>query len=192
MDIGRLAAFSRLITDLAKVERRVPIPGTARLENDVEHSYHLTFIAWYLIASEKLNLDVPLVLKYALAHDLVEVHAGDTYIYSDDSEHLASKHEREAAAARKLAEDFPEFGELHALIREYEERKTPEARFVYALDKVVPLLIIRDGNGQAWRDNKVTLEMLIDHKAEKVAVSPEVAPYFDELIVIIREEKLTA
>lgn len=190
MLLSKLLAFSSLLTDFGKVERStIRIPGLDRKENDVDHSYSLAMIAWYLIEANHLSLDTSLVLKYALVHDLVEVHAGDTYIYSEDESHLASKHERESAAADRLANDFPEFRELHDYIRAYEKRSDPESIFVYALDKLIPLFLIYKDDGRSWREHGVTLQMLVSHKQEKVALSPDVEPYFNDMIELLTREE---
>ncbi|MEA2701315.1 MAG: hypothetical protein QOE22_24 [Candidatus Parcubacteria bacterium] len=192
MDFKKFLSFSRLLNAFARIERTPPMPGTKRYENDMEHSYHLALMAWYLIDSRKLDLDMNLVLKYALAHDLVEVYAGDTYIYSTDAEHVASKKEREHKAAGRLMDEFPEFRQLHSVIEEYEKRANRESRFVYALDKILPIVLIREDGGKEWRKRNVTLDTILKHKAAKVALSPEIEPYFNQLVELLRKEKITA
>lgn len=190
MGILKLIAFSRLITAFGRIERTTPFPGTDRLETDIEHTLHLTLMAWYVASSRKLDLDLNMVIKYALAHDLVEVHAGDTCIWSTDAEYVASKHEREAAAAERIAEEFPEFPDLHAAIQEYEKRDTPESRFVYALDKLLPLIMNYEDGGRMWREKGVTIDMLLEKKAAKMAVSPDVEPYLEEILALVRKDGL--
>lgn len=192
MDLEKLLSFSRLLNSFARIERTPPMPGTDRYENDMEHSYHLALMAWYLIDSQKLDLDLDLVLKYALVHDLVEIYAGDTYIYSTDKEYVASKKEREHEAALRFANEFPEFTGLYPAVEEYEKRENRESRFVYALDKLLPCILIREGGGKEWKKRKVTLDTILEHKTAKIALSPEVEPYFSELIELIRKEKITA
>jgi len=192
MDTRKLLAFAEVVTQMGRIERHYEFPGTSRKENDMEHSFHLAVLAWYLVDSLSLDLDLGKVLRYALAHDFVEVHAGDTYIYSEDQVHLDNKQERETAAAQRLAKDFPEFGGLHEAIEEYERRDSREARFVYALDKLTPVIAIREDKGLSWQKSGVTLEMIIQNKAPKIALSPEIEPYFKDLLALIEEEKLTA
>lgn len=187
LPLSKLQDFVKLITDFGKVERVIYFPGTDRWENDQEHSYSLAMIAWYLAESNKLSLNVEKILKYALVHDLVEVFAGDTYIYGDP-EHLSSKEEREAEAAKRLIEAHPEFQELHATIAEYMRHEDAESKFVYALDKILPVLLIHSDGGRTWKEEKVTLEMLVSHKASKVSVSPEIQRYFEELIEMLSGE----
>ena len=189
MDLKRLLGFSELIVAFGKVERICYVPGTDRHENDIEHSYLLAMLGWYIISTEKLALDLGKVLQLALAHDLVEVHAGDTYVYSKDAAHLESKREREAAAAARLAEDFPEIPGIHEAMAEYEQRETPEARFVYTLDKILPIIVNYEGKGKGWKEHGVTPQMLIDNKAPKMAFSADIEPYFNALVALLREKE---
>jgi len=189
MKLEKLLKFSELITAFGRVERVPFFPGTERCETDVEHSYQLAMLAWYILSSNKLNLDLSKVFQLALAHDLVEVHAGDTYVYSTDQSHLDSKVEREAVAAKKLAEDYPEMPDVHAAMAEYVQRETREARFVYTLDKLLPIIVNIEGKGIGWKKHHVTLQMLIDKKQSQVALSPEIEPYFNELVAFLRERE---
>ncbi|MFZ1627177.1 MAG: HD domain-containing protein [Candidatus Moraniibacteriota bacterium] len=138
--LSSLLSFAEFINKLQAVERVIRVKGGARWENDVEHSYSLAMLAWYIVDSEQLPLDRDKVFRYALAHDLVEVHAGDTYLYTEDQALLASKPERERLAAERLAADFPEVPLVHEALRAYVARDDAESRFVYALDKIEPIL----------------------------------------------------
>ena len=86
----------------------------------------------------------------ALIHDLVEIDAGDTYLY--DAEGAKTKAEREMKAANRIYHLLPEDQgkELFALWKEFEERKTPEAKFAATLDRFQPILLNDVTNGKAW------------------------------------------
>lgn len=189
MNLEKLLEFSKLLTVFQKVERVPYVPGTSKRENDAEHSFRLALTAWYLISSHKLNLDRNKALQLALAHDLVETYAGDTYIYSKDQAHLDSKKEREKEAAERLAKEFPEFTDMHSSIQDYESRQTPEARFVYALDKILPIVTNMEDGGVEWREDSITIQMLVENKTPKVALSPEIEPYFNELVALMRDRE---
>ncbi len=187
--LQKLLEFSKMLNELQAVERVIRVPGSERWENDVEHSYSLAMLAWYIIETEKLALDRGKVFQYALAHDLVEVYAGDTYLFSADKKFLASKPERERLAAERLAVEFPEVPEMHAAIRGYVTKEDPESRFVYALDKIEPLIKLYLDGGRTWKEKGVTLEMAYESKKDKVALSPEVKKYFDEFMELLRKEE---
>jgi len=146
MELEQIFKFIKLTHDFQKVERTIFVAGTNRNENDVEHSYQLALVAWYIISTYKLSLNIDLAIKYGLLHDLVEVYAGDTYIFDKDQSVIDSKVEREYKALERLKDEFPEFSEMTDLIVQYEKREDEESKFIYALDKVVaPINIYLDG-----------------------------------------------
>lgn len=182
--------FSKLLEEFQKVERAgMSRAGSNRNENDVEHSYELAMLAWYLIDSKKLKLNKEKVFKYALAHDLIEAYAGDTWLFSNDHKHVKSKAKREHNARIKLQKSFSEFNELHSVIESYEQRKDKESKFVYALDKIHPMIKQLLDNGRIWKRRRFDLDELIENKTSKVGISPEIKELFDELITILRKNR---
>ncbi len=186
MDIQDVIAFCELILQFQEVERKVLLPHGNRDENDAEHSYMLAMTAWRIASVGRLDLDVNLVVKYALAHDLIEAYAGDTFIY--DAELTASKHQREELAAEILQRNYPDFTELHMLIRRYEQRADPEARFVYALDKIIPIIVIYISGGASWKRDQITLKMLRENKEDKIAESPAVVKLWEQLLELLQRQ----
>lgn len=184
--LDSILKFSALLHEFRKVERMVLSNGTDRKENDVEHSYNLAMLAWFVNQTLDLKLDEAKLFKYSLAHDLVEVYAGDTYFFLEE-EAKKDKHEREEKAAQRIKKEFPEFKELHEMIEDYENKVNREAKFIYALDKIEPLLSIYLDKGVTWRKNKVTYEMLAAGKSPKVAVDPVVNEIFVELTKKFKE-----
>lgn len=189
--LQKLLGFARMLNELQAVERVIRVKNADRWENDMEHSYHLAMLAWYIIDSQKLSLDREKVFRYALAHDLVEVYAGDTYLFSEDKELLDSKPERERLAAERLAKEFPEVPEMHDAIFRYVRKDDPESRFVYALDKIEPIIKLYLDGGRTWKEMHVTLDMAYESKKDKVALSLEIKAYFDEMMVLLRKEERT-
>lgn len=184
-----LLSFSKIVNKLQGVERVVRVPETERRENDVEHSYHLAMLAWYIADSNNLSLDKNLLLRYSLVHDFVEVYAGDTYIYSKNAHDHESKKEREESARIRIENEFPEFKELHETIFEYEKQESDESRFVYVLDKLHPVFQIYLDGGRDWKMHEVTLAMLIEKKADKALLSPTLLPYWEDLLTILKRDE---
>jgi putative hydrolase of HD superfamily len=186
-DIGRLLEFQRLMVSFQAVKRVTHIPPQFDAENDVEHSYTLAMTAWFLAPYFPV-LDRDKLIRYALVHDLVEVHAGDTYIYGD-KELIDSKSTREAAALKQLERDWPDFSDMTKSIRDYEHRQSAEAKFIYALDKIMPIMLIFIGEGYTWQKKSITPEMLDEVKRHKVKLSPEIQPYYDELYGLLLQNR---
>jgi putative hydrolase of HD superfamily len=184
-----LLRFTKFLHSFQAIERVLYATGQNRRENDVEHSYQLAMLGWYIVASKNLPLDTNKVLKYAMVHDLVEIYAGDTYFYTKGKSAASQKAERERSAAERIAKEFAEFPELSALIHVYEERADPESRFVYALDKLVPIINIYLDGGRTWKEMGVTLDMNVSGKMPKIAVCEEVKDYYDELLHLLRKDE---
>jgi len=168
------------------VRRIVLVNSEERWENDSEHSFQLALTTWYLIEYGKLNLDLGRAVCLSLVHDLPEVYAGDTYIY-DEPEILASKEAREREAIEQIKKKFPGFPGMHVLIDEYEARQSLESRFVYALDKLLPILNIYLDGGRTWQQKGITLDQLLEAKTDKIALASEVVPYYEELSAILKQ-----
>lgn len=185
LDLHRLLEFTKFTHKFQKITRTINVVGENRKENDLEHSGQLALLAFYIIDSNDLNLNSGLAVKYALVHDFVEVYAGDVFLYTKDQKAKELKKSREHDALEKLSQTYAEFAALHELIRNYEESK-----FIYALDKIITLLNNYLDNGKSWKEEGITLEMVIKNKSEKVAVSPEVKVYFDQLVEILKENEM--
>lgn len=117
---------------------------------------------------------------YALAHDLVEIYAGDTYFL--DNQKAESKHKREKEALLKIKKRFPRFRSLVKVIERYEKREDEESKFIYAIDKIIPPIQIYLENGKLWREQKVPFDGLMQNKNPKIALSKPVDKYWQELL----------
>ncbi len=184
-DLEDIFKFTEMMHQFQQVHRQVLVNDEERHENDWEHSYQTAMTAWYVVSTrDDLNLDTHKVLKYALAHDLVEVYAGDVPFHKSGEK----KEEREHAAMEQLKKEFSEFGDLHESIKAYENQTDPESQFVYALDKIIPLLNIYLDGGRSWRKSNIDLSTLRKHKKDKFENSPEVEKYYERLMTIFEEE----
>lgn len=183
-DIQRLIAFQAFLLEFRAIKRAIFIPGQAvEHENDVDHSYSLAMMAWFLAEYfPELNRDK--LIRIALAHDLVEVHAGDTFAFGD-AESLASKHDREMAALAKLKQDWPEMKDIFVDIEDYESKTSAEAQFIYALDKLMPMLMNYLGKGYTWVANNVTLAQVRAEKEKKISSDTPIYDYYMKMLTIL-------
>lgn len=184
--VERLAELQQFVANFSKVNRAFELADTGRMENDVDHSYSLALICWYLAPKIAPELNEARIFKYALAHDTVELYAGDTFVFAD-KEVLASKSEREDAALEQLYNDWPDFTEMVDYAKGYKEKIDEEAKFVKAVDKILPLLTIELGEGgKFWERHKITLEMERKNKVT-ILVSDYVAPYYERVLVWLED-----
>lgn len=185
-DAVRTAAFIRLLHAFQSVERVAHSVDLSRRENDVEHSYFLAMLCWYLCTALQLKYSREKVLMYALAHDLHEAYAGDTYIF--DQEALKTKKAREGNARARIRVEFPEFSDLHATIETYEKQNDPEAHFVHAVDKVLPVIINYVQGGHTWKEWGIVREDLIAQKRDKVGEQKEARALLEQIIALIGDD----
>ena len=121
--------------------RRVPRAWqqvlTNRVANISEHIFRMTFIAWTLAVEEKADVDK--VIKMVLAHDVAESRATDIAFmhrsYVSRNEDLAMEH---IFANTTIGYEVTE------LMKEYEERKTLEAKIVKDADNLDVDLELRE------------------------------------------------
>lgn len=157
--LNRQVEFLSAIDGLKGVERQTTLLDGSRRENSAEHSWHLALYV-LVLAEHGDGIDVPKVLRMVLVHDIVEVDAGDTFVY--DEEAKQDKEWRERQAAERLFGLLPadQAASLRAVWEEFEERATPEARFAQAIDRLQPLLHNHRTAGSTWRQHGVTSDQV--------------------------------
>ena len=180
--IERIAQLQQLVADFAKVLRLPNLADINRRENDVEHSYGLALTCWFLAPKLAPELNLEKIFCYALAHDLVEIYAGDTNPFGLH-EHIQTKLQREAVAAKRLKKEWPDFKDLDQYIEGYAAKRDQEAVFVYGVDKLLPPIMVNLGEkDKHWNKHKITLQMHTAEKEAKMSQSKYIWPYHERLI----------
>jgi len=144
------------VDKLKHIMRQTYLANGTRKENDAEHSWHLALMV-FLLAEHTLEpkIDLLRTMKMVLIHDIVEIDAGDTYCYDEIA--ALDKAERERKAAERIFNLLPsdQAEEMWELWEEFEEVRTPEARFAAALDRLQPLLLNYASQGLSWHEHEV-------------------------------------
>lgn len=153
--LGQQIEFLVEIDKLKGVLRQSLLVDGSRYENTAEHSWHLAMVAMILAPHAGGDVDITRAVEILIVHDLVEIDAGDTYIYDDEGR--KDKEEREQAAAERIFALLPHDQAEHVrqLWDEYEERTTPTARFAYAVDRLQPLLLNASSGGISWQKHGI-------------------------------------
>src|SRR5215210_7822273 len=89
--------FIKEIDKVKYIQRRTRLFNSDRNENDAEHSWHLALMAIVLAEHSNEPIDIFKVIKMVLIHDIVEIDAGDTFIYDTKKSHSNTNEERLAA-----------------------------------------------------------------------------------------------
>ncbi|HCG7093299.1 HD domain-containing protein [Vibrio parahaemolyticus] len=163
--MDRLEKQLALLIELDKLKsvlRRTRVKSAeGRLENSGEHSWHVALMAVLMVEHANAPVDICRVMKMLLIHDVVEIDAGDTFVY--DTAASKEQAEKEIKAAERLFGMLPtdQGQELLALWLEFEAAQSDDAKYAKALDRLIPMLLNYHNNGQSWKENSVTREQAL-------------------------------
>jgi putative hydrolase of HD superfamily len=170
------------IDRLKKVLRQNVVSDHSRRENSAEHSWHLALMALCLEEYANAPVNLPVVTKMLLLHDLVEIDAGDSFLHTPEEEN--SQREKEITAAKRIFSLLPadQNAAFESLWIEFESGHSPEAKFARVIDKVQPLLLIETTGAVTWREYGTTHSQII-RKLQFIATdAPKLWPRIQRVI----------
>lgn len=180
----KIVELGELALKFGRVERKTFHPNRIRPETDTDHTVMLGLVACGLAAEFFPELNTGLVAQFALTHDLPEVHAGDTATLRLPAAAVAAdKEERERAATMRLHLDFHNtFPWVANTTRWYQLQDTPEAVFVWAVDKIMPKIThILNGCVSVLAEGMTAAELAVRYE-KQIAQLRERAGQFPYLI----------
>lgn len=174
--------FIKEIDKVKYIQRKTKLFNSDRNENDAEHSWHLAMMALVLAEHSNVPVDLLKVIKMVLIHDIVEIDAGDTFIYDTEKSHSNSDEER--LAAQRIFGMLPkeQAEELIAIWEEFEAGITNEAKFARTMDRLEPLLQNTSNKGGTWSEFGVNYEKVHEKKSIMKEGSENIWSYAKELI----------
>lgn len=180
--LQKQVAFIKEIDKLKYIQRKTKLFNSDRNENDAEHSWHLALMALVLAEHADKPIDVLKVVKMVLIHDIVEIDAGDIFIYDTVLNHTNT--EQETLAAQRIFGLLPkeQAEEFIAIWQEFEDGITNEAKFAKAMDRFEPLLQNTSNNGGTWREFDVPYQKVYDKKKVIKEGSTAIWDYAENLI----------
>jgi putative hydrolase of HD superfamily len=167
-EMSRLARQINFIAEIDKLKeilRQTALMDGSRQENVSEHSWHIAVMAFILAEhSNERDLDILRVIKMLLVHDLVEIDAGDTFLY--DTKGNQDKDEREQVAAQRIFGLLPseQAKDLRSVWDEFEAMSSSEAKFAKALDSLQPLLMAFYNKGWSWKKHGLVKSQVLEKK----------------------------
>jgi 5'-deoxynucleotidase YfbR-like HD superfamily hydrolase len=166
MDLDEQMRFVNEAGRLKGVLRQTPLTEPARRENSAEHSWHLAVMALVLAEHAPPGIDLSRVIAMLLVHDMVEIDAGDLFLYADAAQHVRQQ-QAERAAADRIFALLPDgqAARIRALWDEFTERGTPEAKFARAMDRLQPMLANVQAGGGTWAEHGITAEQVLRNVA---------------------------
>lgn len=170
------------IDKLKYINRMTCLFNSNRNENDAEHSWHLCMMALVLAPQSEEKLDMLKVLKMLLIHDIVEIDAGDTFLFDTKKNH--NNTEEELVAAQRIFGLLPEAQaeELITIWQEFEAAESAEAKFAKAIDRLAPMMQNASNNGGTWAQHNVPYETVIEKKKRIKEGSETLWEYAKDLV----------
>jgi len=180
--LSKQVSFIKEIDKIKYIQRKTKLFNSDRPENDAEHSWHLAMMTIVLAEHSDTPIDVLKVLKMVLIHDIVEIDAGDTFIYDTLKNHTNT--DNELAAAIRIFGLLPkeQGDELIAIWEEFETGVTNEAKFAKSMDRLEPLLQNTSNNGGTWKEFDVDYNKVYEKKKVIKASSSSLWNYAENLI----------
>jgi putative hydrolases of HD superfamily len=164
VNLVKQVSFIKEIDKLKYIQRKTKLFNSDRHENDAEHSWHLAMMTLVLAEHSDRPIDVLKVLKMVLIHDIVEIDAGDTFIYDTTKSHTNT--DEELIAAKRIFGLLPteQAEEFIAIWEEFEAGETDEAKFARSMDRLEPLLQNASNQGGTWAEFHVPYQKVYDKK----------------------------
>jgi putative hydrolase of HD superfamily len=122
------------------------------------------------------------VFKLSLFHDVVEIDAGDTFVYSNIDSQEISRNERKAAERIYGLLPADQAAELMSIWNEYEDAISPESKFARAIDRFMPILHNYKTKGLQWQKLNVTSDMVLQKNNRIEQGSKELWEYINMIV----------
>ncbi|MCD9479201.1 HD domain-containing protein [Photobacterium phosphoreum] len=171
-EIKGILEFMVEIEKLKSVSRQTKPVGLSRYENSAEHSWHVCLSALMLKDYANETIDITRVMKMLLIHDLGEIDAGDTIIYSSETDENKLK---EQNCIARLFKSLPNTisDEYIQLWVDFEKGESSDAIFAKAIDRVPPLLHNIHGDGHSWKKHNISKDKVLTFNGERISKGSE-------------------
>lgn len=142
--------------------------STGRRESVAEHSWRAALLAIVLAPEMENKINVGKVVMMLTVHDIAEIYAGDPWAWQGKPK---DKKQKEAKAIKKLTKLLPskQAKEITALWHEYESKKTKEAMFAKAVDKLETLNQHNLADLKTWTKEEYSYNLI--HGSQEVKYS---------------------
>jgi len=165
--------FIQEIDKVKSIFRQSKIFDGSRFENDAEHSWTIAVMAVLLQDHLAIKVDLSKVLIMLLIHDIVEIDAGDTFLYSEARKDAPAKELEAAKRIFGLLEE-PQKSYFLNLWMEFEARQSPEAKYAAVFDRLEPLLQNYINEGYTWKKHKIRYEQVYEKNKAIAEMAPDI------------------
>ena len=151
-EIKKLTLFFYEVGNLRKVLRahQQTLFSQDLTDNIASHSFRVAFIGYFL--AKELKADADKVMKMCLLHDIEETRSGDRNWVHKRYIHVFEEEIREGQLKK-----LPKSEELLKLSKEYQQRKTLEAKIAKDADLLDEIFLLKE---YEWQGNKEATDWL--------------------------------
>ena len=185
-EITEITKYFLELDALKLINRRTYIDGGVRVENSAEHSWHLAMACWSISRSFGIVLSEEKLLKLALVHDLGEIDAGDTFLYSGDR---STAHTAERECVKRLENhNGNAISDLSEIWEEQETGKSIETKLLKAIDRLLPFIHNISSKGKTWQELGIKKSQVLKAHAFIADDFPEIHSWMlDNIQVAVQE-----
>jgi putative hydrolase of HD superfamily len=169
------------IDKVKKIIRKSKLFDGTRFENDAEHSWTICIMAILLKEYSNFHINIERVIVMLLIHDIVEIDAGDTFLYSSERNNVQNNEKKAAERIFGLLDNDQKDYFLN-IWNEFEEKETNEAKFAAIFDRLEPLLQNYITEGYTWKKYNITHEMVIENNKHIEKGSKEIWEFVLKLL----------
>jgi len=159
--LGKQLDFIIEIDNIKNIIRKTKLFSDNRFENDAEHSWTVCMMALLLKEYSNFSVNIEKVIYMLLIHDIVEIDAGDIFLYSPERKNAQINEKIAAERIYGLLEnDQKEY--FIELWNEFEQKETNESKFAAVFDRLEPIIQNYVSEGYTWKKNNVNYNMVIE------------------------------
>lgn len=155
IDLKHMISFLNKLEKLKCITRH-SWTSNGRKESVAEHSWRLASLV-LLLRNEFKDCNFEKMITMALFHDLSEIKHGDVPGFIKTNNDI----EREKIALEEIANEYESLGisEVISSVKEFDERRSKEAKIVNALDKLEGLIQHNEADIETWIEREYELNL---------------------------------
>ncbi|MGV2928466.1 HD domain-containing protein [Macrococcus capreoli] len=180
-DIKKAYAFAREVEKLKAIQRKSDTLD-GRYENSAEHSWQAALVAMQFEQFYPEQVDINLVIKMLLVHDLGEIYAGDTWVFDDEGKSNSFERERESLKKVVSMLDVEQQEEIIELWTTFEQSNHHDAKYARVIDALIALINLYEVSDENYNPYNLTKTQVTSKKIFIKNDAPAIWELAEEII----------
>ncbi|MCE4957354.1 HD domain-containing protein [Macrococcoides caseolyticum] len=163
MKIHQVYEFARELEKLKTIQRKSDTLD-GRYENSAEHSWQAALVAMQFEQFYPEQVDINLVIKMLLVHDLGEIYAGDTWVFDDEGKSNSFERERESLKKVVSMLDDQQQEEIIELWTTFEQSDDHDAKYARVIDALIALINLYEVSDEGYNPYHLSKTQVVRKK----------------------------